>query len=200
MKPPTHHPANRLANTPTARDDRAMADALPRPPRPPVVAVIGDGDPRGPDAHRILDWAEEVGQLLARGGATVVTGGLGGVMRAASRGAASEGGPTIGILPGTDAGEANEYVSVPISTGLGVVRNLVVVTAADAVVAVGGRHGTLSEIGLALRMGRHVVTLGSWRVESDQRVGGPRLHRARDPREAAQVALRLAKEGPIAPG
>jgi uncharacterized protein (TIGR00725 family) len=177
-----------------------MADASPRPSRPPVVAVIGDGDPRGPDAHRILDWAEEVGQLLARGGATLVTGGLGGVMRAAARGAAAEGGTTIGILPGTDAGDANEYISVPISTGLGVVRNLVVVTAADAVVAVGGRHGTLSEIGLALRMGRQVVTLGSWRVESDQRVGGPRLHRARDPREAAQVALRLAKEGPIAPG
>ena len=89
---------------------------------------------------------------------------------------------------------------VAIPTGLGVVRNLVVVTSADAVLAVGGRHGTLSEIGLALRMGRQVVTLGSWRIESDQRVGGPRLHRARDPREAAQVALRLAKAGPVAPG
>jgi uncharacterized protein (TIGR00725 family) len=164
------------------------------------VAVIGDGDPRGPDAHRILDWAEESAQLLARGGATVVTGGLGGVMRAASRGAATEGGVVIGILPGSDAAEANEYVQVAIPTGLGVVRNLVVVTSADAVLAVGGRHGTLSEIGLALRMGRQVVTLGSWRVESDQRVGGPRLHRARDPREAAQLALRLAKAGPVQPG
>ena len=177
-----------------------MADLPTRPPRLPVVAVIGDGDPRGPDAHRILDWAEEAAQLLARGGATVVTGGLGGVMRAASRGAASAGGMVIGILPGTDAAEANEYVQVAIPTGLGVVRNLVVVTSADAVLAVGGRHGTLSEIGLALRMGRQVVTLGSWRIESDQRVGGPRLHRARDPREAAQVALRLAKAGPVAPG
>lgn len=176
-----------------------MADLPPRPPRPPVVAVIGDGDPRGPDAHRILDWAEEAAQLLARGGATVVTGGMSGVMRAASRGAAGAGGLTIGILPGTDPAEANEYVQVAIPTGLGVVRNLVVVTAADAVLAVGGRHGTLSEIGLALRMGREVVTLGSWRIESDQRVGGPRLHRARDPREAAQLALRLAKAGPISP-
>ena len=69
-----------------------MADLPTRPPRPPVVAVIGDGDPRGPDAHRILEWAEEVGQLLARAGATVVTGGLSGVMRAASRGASSAGG------------------------------------------------------------------------------------------------------------
>jgi uncharacterized protein (TIGR00725 family) len=169
------------------------------PVRPPSVAVIGDGDPRGPEAHRILEWAEEVGQLLARGGATVVTGGLGGVMRAASRGAAGAGGTTIGILPGSDAREANEFVTIPIATGLGVARNLVVVTAADAVLAVGGRHGTLSEIGLALRQGRHVVALSSWRLDSDQRMGGPSVHRARDPREAAQLALRLAKEGPLNP-
>ena len=167
--------------------------------RPAYVAVVGDGDPRGPDGHRILEWAEEVGQLLARGGAVVVTGGLGGVMRAASQGAVAAGGETIGILPGADPSEANEYVRVPIATGLGVARNLVVVTAADAVVAVGGRHGTLSEIGLALRMGRQVVTLASWRLESDHRMGGPRVHRARDAREAAGVALRLAREGPIAP-
>jgi uncharacterized protein (TIGR00725 family) len=168
-------------------------------PRSPFVAVIGDGDPRGPDAHRILEWAEEVGSLLARGGATVVTGGLGGVMRAASRGAAAIGGQTIGILPGADASEANEYVRLPIATGLGVTRNLVVVTSADAVVAVGGRHGTLSEIGLALRMGRHVVTLSSWRLESDHRMGGPRVHRARDPHDAVTLALRLAAEGPHEP-
>jgi uncharacterized protein (TIGR00725 family) len=167
--------------------------------REPMVAVIGDGDPRGPDAHRVLEWAEEVGTLLARGGASIVTGGLAGVMEAASRGAASAGGMTIGILPGDDPREANQYVRLAIPTGLGVVRNLVVVTSADAVVAVGGRHGTLSEIGLALRMGRHVVTLGSWRVESDQRMGGPRVHRARDPREAAALALQMAKDGPIRP-
>jgi uncharacterized protein (TIGR00725 family) len=175
-----------------------MDDSL-RGERRPTIAVIGDGDPRGPDAHRILEWAEEVGSLLARGGATVVTGGLGGVMEAASRGAAAAGGMTIGILPGDDPREANEHVRLPIATGLGVVRNLVVVTSADAVLAVGGRHGTLSEIGLALRQGRHVVTLGSWRVESDQRMGGPRVHRARDPREAANLALRLAKDGPVRP-
>ena len=169
------------------------------PTRPPHVAVIGDGDPSGPDAHRVLDWAEEIGQLLARAGATVVTGGLGGVMRAASRGAVSAGGMTIGILPGADAREANEYVRLSIPTGLGVMRNLVVVTAADAVVAVGGRHGTLSEIGLALRMGRHVVALSSWRVESEHRLGGPRVHRARDPREATSMVVRLAQNGPDVP-
>ncbi len=166
-----------------------------RDPRPPYIAVIGDGEPRGPDAHRILEWAEETGLELARAGATVVTGGLGGVMEAASRGARGVGGMTIGILPGADASEANRFVSIPIATGLGVVRNLVVVTSADAVIAVGGRHGTLSEIGLALRMGRSVVALSSWRVESDQRMGGPRVHRARDPREAVTLALRLAGQG-----
>ncbi|MCV0403696.1 MAG: TIGR00725 family protein [Chloroflexi bacterium] len=170
-----------------------------REPRPPYVAVIGDGEPRGPDAHRILEWAEEVGLELGRAGATVVTGGLGGVMEAASRGARSAAGRTIGLLPGADAAEANPYVSVPIATGLGVVRNLVVVTAADVAIAVGGRHGTLSEIGLALRMGRHVVALSSWRVESEHRLGGPRVHRARDPREAVAIALRLAAEGALEP-
>ena len=167
--------------------------------RPPYVAVIGDGEPHGPDAHRILEWAEEVGQHLARGGAVVVTGGLGGVMRSASRGAAGAGGETIGILPGSNPADANEFVRTPIATGLGVVRNLVVVTSADAVIAIGGRHGTLSEIGLALRMGRHVVALSSWRVESEHRLGGPRIHRARDPREAVALALRLAAAGPDDP-
>jgi hypothetical protein len=167
--------------------------------RPPHVAVIGEGDPSGPDAHRMLEWAEEAAQLLARSGVTVVTGGLGGIMRAACRGAAAAGGMTIGILPGSDASEANDYVQQAIPTGLGVMRNLVVVTAADAVLAIGGRHGTLSEIGLALRMGRHVVTLSSWRLESDHRLGGPRVHRARDPREAAAMALRLAQAGPDQP-
>ena len=80
--------------------------------------------------------------------------------------------------------------------GLGVVRNLVVVTSADAVVAVGGRHGTLSEIGLALRMGRQVVTLSSWRVESEHRLGGPRVHRARDPREAVAAGASPGTAGP----
>jgi hypothetical protein len=175
-----------------------MVDS-PVDPRSPYVAVIGDGDPRGPDAHRILESAEEVGYELARAGAVVITGGLGGVMRAASRGAIAGGGDTIGILPGSDRSEANEFVRTPLATGLGVARNIVVVTSADAIVAVGGRHGTLSEIGMALRQGRHVVALSSWRLESDHRMGGPRIHRARDPRDAVAIALRLAKEGPLAP-
>ena len=180
-----------------SRSCRSVATVAERlTARPAFVAVIGDGDPSGPEAQRILDWAEEVGQLLARAGATVVTGGLAGVMEAASRGAAAAGGRTVGVLPGADPDASNRYIQIPIATGLGVARNLVVVTAADAVVAIGGRHGTLSEIALALRMGRHVVALSSWRVETDQRLGGPRIHRARDPHEAAAVALRLAHAGP----
>jgi len=172
---------------------------LPARLRPPYVAVIGDSDPRGPDAQRILEWAEEIGQQLARGGATLITGGLGGVMRASARGALGAGGETIGILPTANASDANEYIRTPIATGLGVVRNLVVVTSADVVIAVGGRHGTLSEIGLALRMGRHVVALSSWRVESEHRLGGARVHRVKTPREAVELALRLAREGPLEP-
>lgn len=162
--------------------------------RPAFIAVVGEGDPRGTEAVHLLAWAEEVGRTLAAAGATVITGGLGGVMRAASQGAASAGGMTLGILPGDDRGEANEFVRVAVATGLGVARNLVVVTAADAVVAIGGRHGTLTEIAFALRMGRHVVGLGSWRLEPAQLVPGPKLHRARDPHEAASMALRLAAE------
>ena len=173
-------------------------DDHPARARPPYVAVIGDGDPRGPDAHRILEWAEEVGQLLARGGAVVVTGGLGGVMRAASRARRRRRGddrhPARGGRVRGERVRARAHRDRP-----GRVRNLVVVTSADAVVAVGGRHGTLSEIGLALRMGRQVVTLSSWRLESDHRQGGPRVHRARDPREAAALGLRLAREGPHQP-
>jgi uncharacterized protein (TIGR00725 family) len=164
-------------------------------PRPLFVAVIGDGEPSGPDATRLLEWAETVGQLLARAGATVITGGLGGVMLAASRGASEAGGRTIGILPGDDPSAANPFVQVPIATGLGVARNLVVVTAADVVVAVGGRYGTLSEIGLALRQGREVVTLSSWRLESDQRIAGPQVHRVHTPREAVQLVLSLVRTG-----
>jgi uncharacterized protein (TIGR00725 family) len=172
---------------------------LPVRLRPPYVAVIGDSDPRGPEANRILEWAEEIGQQLARAGATLICGGLGGIMRASARGAVGAGGETIGILPTANPSDANEYIRTPIATGLGVVRNLVVVTSADVVIAVGGRHGTLSEIGLALRMGRHVVALSSWRVESEHRLGGPRVHRVRTPREAVDLALRLAREGPLDP-
>jgi uncharacterized protein (TIGR00725 family) len=106
-----------------------------------------------------------VGRLLAEQGATVVCGGLGGTMEAACRGARSAGGTTIGILPGLDRSDANPFVSVAIPTGLGEARNALVVRAADAVIALGGGYGTLSEIALALKAGKRVVGVGTWEIE-----------------------------------
>jgi len=109
--------------------------------------------------------AVEVGSLIARHGAVMVCGGLSGIMEAASRGAAQEGGTTIGILPGSDKDEANPYITFPIPTGLGVARNVLVVRTADALVALPGGPGTLSEIALALNTGKPVVDLGEWKIE-----------------------------------
>jgi uncharacterized protein (TIGR00725 family) len=124
------------------------------------LAVIGS-------AHcdaRVAALAEEVGREIARCGAVLVCGGRGGVMEAACRGARAEGGTTVGILPGTERHEANAYVDITIITGLGEARNAIVVRSADAVIAVSGGYGTLSEIGLALKMGRPVVGLGTWQL------------------------------------
>jgi uncharacterized protein (TIGR00725 family) len=132
------------------------------------VAVVGPGD-AAPDQEAV---AEEVGRLLARRGAVVVCGGLGGVMEAACRGARGEGGTTVGILPGPDRGAANPHVSVAVPTGLGEARNALVVRAADAIIAVGGAYGTLSEIALALKAGKPVIGLGTWEIEGVERAVG----------------------------
>ncbi len=116
------------------------------------VSVIGSGV-----EHE--QRAEAVGRLLAEQGATVVTGGLGEVMAAAARGAKSAGGTTLGILPGKTRAAANEWIDHVVVTGIGHARNLAVVASGDAVVAVGGRHGTLAEIGFALVLGRPVIVL-----------------------------------------
>jgi uncharacterized protein (TIGR00725 family) len=143
----------------------------------PYVAVVGPGEA----SERELEDAEAVGRELAAGGAVVVCGGLGGVMAAACRGAESAGGLTVGILPGADREAANEWVRVAIPTGLGEMRNALVVRAADAVVAVGGAYGTLSEIALALKTGVAVVGLGSWEIDG--------VRRAETPAEAVGIAL-----------
>ncbi|MFN2617527.1 MAG: TIGR00725 family protein [Thermoleophilaceae bacterium] len=122
---------------------------------------MGAGDAR-PEQERL---AEEVGRRLAQAGAAVVSGGLGGVMEAACRGAREAGGTTVGILPGLDRSAANPFVEVALPTGLGEARNALVVRAADALVAVGGGYGTLSEIALALKGGKPVIGLGSWEIE-----------------------------------
>jgi uncharacterized protein (TIGR00725 family) len=149
------------------------------PSSPPYVAVVGAG---GDDvAAQVLTDAEAVGAELARRGAVLVCGGLGGVMEAACRGARSADGVTLGILPGTSREDSNAWVSVAVATGLGELRNGLIVRSADAVVAVGGGHGTLSEIALALKAGKRVVGLGSWEIEGMLQAG--------DPAEAVAAAL-----------
>jgi uncharacterized protein (TIGR00725 family) len=133
------------------------------------VAVIGPADATTSQ----IAVASEVGRLLAESGATVVTGGLGGVMQAAARGAWEAGGLTVGLLPGEDRADANPYLAVALPTGLGEARDALVVRAADAVIAVGGGHGTLAEIALALKAGTPVVGLDTWDIDGVQPVGLP---------------------------
>lgn len=126
-----------------------------------IVGVIGAAEPE----ERLIGIAEEIGRLLAKRGAVVVTGGLGGVMEAASRGAYLEGGITVGILPGFSKEEANPYVKVPIPTGLGEIRNTLIVRASDVLIAVGGGYGTLSEIAFALKSRKRVIGVETWKIE-----------------------------------
>jgi uncharacterized protein (TIGR00725 family) len=148
------------------------------------VAVIGSASA----GAEISALAEEVGREIARQGAILVCGGRGGVMEAACRGAKAAGGTTVGILPGTDRREANAYVDIPIVTGMGEARNAIVVRSADAVIAVSGGHGTLSEIGLALKMGRPVVGLRTWEIHREGEPASAILE-AEAPAQAVELAL-----------
>jgi uncharacterized protein (TIGR00725 family) len=130
------------------------------------VAVIGPSDATSQESRA----AEEIGRGLADAGVVLVSGGLGGVMSAACHGASDARGTTVGLLPGTDRDSANEWVQVAIPTGLGELRNGLVIRAADAVIAVGGAYGTLSEIALALRAGVPVIGLNTWEIEGVERV------------------------------
>jgi hypothetical protein len=140
-------------------NDDALVSTLHRP----YVAVIG--------ASHATDWelqtAEEVGRLLAERDCVLICGGLGGVMNAAARGAARSGGVSIGILPGDDRADASPHLTVAIATGFGEARNAIVARSADAVIAVGGEFGTLSEIALALKSGTPVIGLGTWELGRD---------------------------------
>jgi uncharacterized protein (TIGR00725 family) len=147
----------------------------------PCIGVIGAGTCDETQAA----LAEEVGRLLARAGALVVCGGLGGVMEAACRGAKASGGMTVGLLPGLERTEANDWVDVAIPTGLGEARNVFVVRASDALIAIGGEFGTLSEIGFALKTGKTVLGLGTW--ELPQRPDA--IRRASSAAEAVSLAL-----------
>lgn len=153
-----------------------------------TIAVIG-GRAAGEEE---LAAAGEVGRGIAEAGARLVCGGLGGVMEAACEGARSAGGLTIGLLPGTDRDAANPHVTVAIPTGLGEARNLLVVRTADAVVAIDGAYGTLSEIAFALNAGCPVVGLSTWELH---RGGAPDtgIMVAQSPTEAVSLALEAAR-------
>jgi uncharacterized protein (TIGR00725 family) len=153
------------------------------------IAVVGAGLPDAPTDS----VAEAVGRAVAEAGAVLVCGGLSGVMEAACRGARQAGGITIGLLPGDDRRHANPHVTVAIATGLGEARNSIVARTADALIAVGGEFGTLSEIALALKMGKPVVGLATWELH---RAGEPvtAIVPANTAEDAVELALALAAE------
>jgi hypothetical protein len=150
------------------------------------VAVIGGSQCSKEEAR----MAEEVGYELARRGATLVCGGLGGIMKAACKGASAAGGTTIGILPGDNRQSANPYVQVPIVTGLGEARNVIVVKSVQAVIAIGGSYGTLSEISHALKNGIPVIGLNTWSLSRNGRQDKSIIP-AQSPTEAVEKALDL---------
>lgn len=158
---------------------------------PPYVAVIGAGEATSDE----MAAAEEVGRLLAEAGAIVVCGGLGGVMESAARGCASAGGAAVGILPGDDRSQGSPYLTVAISTDLGEARNAIVVRSVDSVIAVGGGFGTLSEIALALRMGKQVIGLTTWSFVKEPAARDPVI-RVGSPSHAVQQALLAARRRP----
>jgi uncharacterized protein (TIGR00725 family) len=153
-----------------------------------IIAVIGNSS-CSPEEAKL---AESVGELLAQRGATVVCGGLGGVMEAACRGAKSKGGLTVGILPGQDSSTANPWVDVPVVTGIGEARNVAVVKSAQAVIAIGGSYGTLSEIAYALKANIPVIGLNTWSLARNGREDDS-IIRIQSPGEAVDKAISLAK-------
>ncbi len=154
-----------------------------------LIAVIG-GSACSP---REAEWAEAAGQLLAQAGATLICGGRGGVMQAASRGASAAGGLVVGVLPGVSATDANPFVHIPIVSGMGEARNAIVIRSARAAIAIGGEYGTLSEIAFALNWGVPVICLGSWALTRPDGQPAP-LHYATSPEEAVRLALALARQ------
>jgi uncharacterized protein (TIGR00725 family) len=155
--------------------------------KPVIIAVIG-GSEVAPPAARL---AEEVGREIAQRGAVLVCGGMSGVMEAACKGASDAGGLTIGILPG-DRREANPYVRIPIISGVGYARNVAVVKSAQAVIAIDGSYGTLTEIGYALQSGIPIIGLGTWEIAIDGKAE-KNVIRAKNPKDAVDRAMELIK-------
>jgi uncharacterized protein (TIGR00725 family) len=154
-----------------------------------LIAVIGSGEATPQE----IQLAEAVGKEIARRGAILVCGGLGGVMEAACRGAASDNGLTIGILPGDSRQAANPYVQIPVVTGLSQARNVVVVKSARVVIAVGGAYGTLSEIGHALQNGIPVVGLKTWTISRNNKPDSSIIN-ADNAKDAVEIAFSLIED------
>lgn len=158
--------------------------------RKPILGVIGGGSTATPDGVKL---AEEVGFLIARADAVLVCGGLNGVMEAAAKGARRGGGLTLGILPTGNKADANEYIDIPIATAMNTARNLIIVRTADALIAVNGSYGTLSEMAHAFDLGKTVFALRTWgmdKVGVEARLFVP----VATPREAVDRALEYARK------
>lgn len=155
-----------------------------------LISVIGAGQ----CDEEIYQLAREVGAELARHGWGVVCGGLGGVMEAACRGAREAGGLTVGILPGADRAGANPYVEVVIPSGMGEARNALVIRAGEAAIAIAGEYGTLSEIGFALKLGRPVVGLHTWRLLREAGEADTGILYVHTPREAVERVQEAVRE------
>ncbi|MEE9542682.1 MAG: TIGR00725 family protein [Thermodesulfobacteriota bacterium] len=149
-----------------------------------AIGVIGTGD----DSRAFFDTAFEVGSLIAKAGFTLINGGLGGVMEASARGAKEAGGLTIGLLPGADKKAANPYIDVAIPTGMGDMRNALIVRGSVGLIAIGGSMGTLSEIALALKAGKPVVGIDTWDVSDE-------IVEATGPKEAIEKLIALTSKG-----
>jgi uncharacterized protein (TIGR00725 family) len=153
-----------------------------------IIGVIGDSSCPPEEAK----LAENVGELLAQRGATIVCGGLGGVMEAVCRGAKSKGGLTVGVLPGQDSSTANPWVDIPVVTGIGEARNVAVAKSAQAIIAIGGNYGTLSEIAYALKSSIPVIGLNTWSL-SRNRQEDDSIIRVQSATEAVDKAISLVK-------
>jgi uncharacterized protein (TIGR00725 family) len=149
-----------------------------------IISVIGTSTA----SPGLYELARETGRLLAERGCIVVCGGRGGVMEGVCRGVMEAGGISVGLLPAT-LSEANPYVSIPLVTGLGEARNVAVVSAGQAVISIGGAYGTLSELGFAMRQGKRVVGLNTWRIEDENGERPAALVRVSTPLEAVTAAL-----------
>ncbi len=151
--------------------------------RKPVIAVIGAGK----CSRKLRDMAAEIGRYVAENGGVVLCGGLGGIMEGAARGAKEAGGTTIGIIPSENKADANQFIDYVIPTGFGQARNVLVVRAADAIVALPGKYGTLSEMAFALVSGKPIVSVQAWKL-------GEEILQVEDPIEAAKIAMDLARK------